>query len=160
MQFKNIRTGDMVSLSDGLTIGRHPKNGYVLDEGGVSRYHAKIEWRKDCFFLVDLNSSNGCFANGILKKEICLSEEMLVGIGDVQLEFFIARHNAKSDPVQIKAKEENRIVGRRAILEEESVSRIGDISQQSFGVRFLLYLLAVFVMYGVFVLVRYAGTLL
>ena len=160
MRFKNIRTGDMVSLSDGLTIGRHPSNGYVLDEGSVSRHHAKIEWRKDRFFLVDLNSSNGCFENGTLKKEICLSEEMLVGIGDVQLEFFIAQKNTKSDPVQIKAKEESPILRRREILEEDNGSRIGDIAQQSFGVRLLLYLLAALVMYGVFALVRYAGTLL
>ena len=85
---------------------------------------------------------------------------MLVGIGDVQLEFFIAQKNTKSDPVQIKAKEESRILRRREILEEDNGSRIGDIAQQSFGVRLLLYLLAALVMYGVFALVRYAGTLL
>jgi pSer/pThr/pTyr-binding forkhead associated (FHA) protein len=157
MRFENIRTGEIVSMSDGLTIGRHPDNGYVLDESSVSRHHARIEWRHDCFFLIDLNSSNGCFANGVRAQEIRLKGEVLVGIGDIQLQFSTEIENSHTSPAVAKAEKKNRRLGRREIIEKENVDRIGDISQQSFGVRMLLYLLAAFVMYGVFALVRYAG---
>lgn len=47
-----------------LTLGRAPSNDLVLDHEGVSAYHARIEWRKDAFWVVDLNSTNGTRLNG------------------------------------------------------------------------------------------------
>jgi len=41
-----------------LTIGRDESNDVVLENPSASRFHARIEWRKRAFYLVD-RSSNG-----------------------------------------------------------------------------------------------------
>jgi pSer/pThr/pTyr-binding forkhead associated (FHA) protein len=48
-----------VQLGDRLTIGREHDNDVVLDEPGVSRYHAVVERRDALCTVRDLNSSNG-----------------------------------------------------------------------------------------------------
>ena len=45
-------------LSRSLTIGRDESNDVVLENPSASRFHARIEWRKRAFYLVD-RSSNG-----------------------------------------------------------------------------------------------------
>jgi len=46
-------------------LGRHPDNQGLLDDDGISRYHAKVTPQSDDRFLVeDMNSSNGTFVNG------------------------------------------------------------------------------------------------
>ena len=46
-----------------LRIGRDPSNELVLDEDGVSRRHARIEWRTDRLVLMDVGSTNGTLLN-------------------------------------------------------------------------------------------------
>ena len=46
-------------LGDRLTIGREPDNDVMLDDPGVSRYHAVVEVRSALCTVRDLNSSNG-----------------------------------------------------------------------------------------------------
>ena len=53
------RTWDMPLPSDRLTIGREGDNDVVIEEGGVSRYHAVVERRGAVWTVRDLNSSNG-----------------------------------------------------------------------------------------------------
>jgi serine phosphatase RsbU (regulator of sigma subunit)/pSer/pThr/pTyr-binding forkhead associated (FHA) protein len=45
-------------------LGRHPYCEIVLDQGAVSREHARILHESDDFFLEDLHSRNGTFLNG------------------------------------------------------------------------------------------------
>ncbi|MCI0714467.1 MAG: VWA domain-containing protein [Chloroflexi bacterium] len=51
-------------VSDKLTIGRHSGNDIVIDEPEVSEVHCQIVRRGDDYYLEDLNSTNGTFANG------------------------------------------------------------------------------------------------
>jgi len=37
---------------------------YVLDSPVISRMHARVDQREDCFYLTDLRSTNGTFLNG------------------------------------------------------------------------------------------------
>ncbi len=48
----------------GISIGRELDNDVILDQEGASRYHAKIEWRDDAWFLKDLGSTNGTKLGG------------------------------------------------------------------------------------------------
>jgi hypothetical protein len=50
-----------------ITIGRAEDNTIILPEPRASRLHARIKWRdsKQKFVLVDLESSNGTFLNGV-----------------------------------------------------------------------------------------------
>jgi serine phosphatase RsbU (regulator of sigma subunit) len=45
-------------------IGRHPECDLVVDDGNVSRFHAKIIAEGDGHVVVDLKSRNGTFLNG------------------------------------------------------------------------------------------------
>jgi pSer/pThr/pTyr-binding forkhead associated (FHA) protein len=47
-----------------LTIGRDKSNDIVLDDDGVSGFHAEIQTEEGNSFLVDLGSSNGTFVGG------------------------------------------------------------------------------------------------
>jgi len=48
-----------------LTIGREERNDLQLFDGRVSRFHARIDYADGQYSIVDLNSSNGVFVNGI-----------------------------------------------------------------------------------------------
>ncbi|MFH1469772.1 MAG: FHA domain-containing protein [Pseudomonadota bacterium] len=52
-----------VAFTSGLTIGRHPSNGLVLQEPLVSARHACIEWSERGWTIQDLGSSNGTTRN-------------------------------------------------------------------------------------------------
>jgi pSer/pThr/pTyr-binding forkhead associated (FHA) protein len=57
----------MYPLIDGETrIGRAPDSDIALhDQDGVSRYHAMIRRSPEGFTLVDMNTRNGSYVNGI-----------------------------------------------------------------------------------------------
>lgn len=64
-----------------ITIGRTSDNNVPLpDDTNISRYHARIEQRKDGYWLVDQGSSNGSAVNGA-----SVETEMLLESGDVLL---------------------------------------------------------------------------
>lgn len=56
------------SLGSVTTIGRLPENDLPLQGSGVSREHAKIIQEDQQFYLIDLESGNGTFLNGLLTK--------------------------------------------------------------------------------------------
>ncbi|MDZ4821450.1 MAG: SpoIIE family protein phosphatase [Planctomycetota bacterium] len=51
---------------DRAILGRHPECTIVLDQGAVSRQHAKIDFVGGEFFVEDLQSRNGTFVNANL----------------------------------------------------------------------------------------------
>ena len=59
-----------------VTIGRHPSNDIVLPDGGVSKYHARVECDQEgrCR-VVDLGSTNGTRVNRAAVTEPCLLQE-------------------------------------------------------------------------------------
>jgi serine/threonine protein kinase len=53
-------TREAVELSEsGLTIGRSNKSGITIDDPGVSRHHARIDWDGRQATVTDLHSTNG-----------------------------------------------------------------------------------------------------
>ena len=48
-----------------ITIGRGEECDIALPDRQVSRLHARIEWRQDAYYLVDLGSKNGTHLNGM-----------------------------------------------------------------------------------------------
>jgi class 3 adenylate cyclase len=67
-----------------LTLGRDPGNKLVVDDRKASRQHARIEKRKDGYYLVD-TSTNGCFVSLAGRQEVMVrrNEMLLEGIGRV-----------------------------------------------------------------------------
>jgi serine phosphatase RsbU (regulator of sigma subunit) len=58
------RTGERYMLgNDTAILGRHPECTICLDQGAVSRQHAKIEFREGDYWVEDLRSRNGTYVN-------------------------------------------------------------------------------------------------
>ncbi len=79
--------GKSVDLTpSGLTIGRETDNHLQLPVGGVSRYHARIEFVEGAYMLRDLGSTNGTKLNGVLLQKIePLKANDIITIGEQQL---------------------------------------------------------------------------
>lgn len=69
-------SGQEFELEEGMIlVGRAPDCQVRFDfdkDRGVSKYHAKIEFRSDGFYIVDLHSTNGTYVNGSIVQEKAL----------------------------------------------------------------------------------------
>jgi len=75
-----------VSLAAGrVTIGREHDNDVVLDEPGVSRYHAVVERRDALCTVRDLNSSNGTWVGAARITRTVLNDGETFRIGSASL---------------------------------------------------------------------------
>ena len=66
---------------DEVILGRGIQSDILVDDDGVSRYHAKIALRGEERWLVDLDSTNGTFLNGAKVKEQALVEGDKIQMG-------------------------------------------------------------------------------
>ncbi len=70
------------------TLGRADANQLQLQSDSVSNYHASIELRGETYWLLDLNSTNGTFINGLPVSEARLHDGDAIRLGEnVQLHF-------------------------------------------------------------------------
>lgn len=69
--------GTEYGLVDGLVLGRAPDSSIVLDDTFSSSHHARLDRRDDSWMLVDLDSTNGTYANGTR-----LTEPVRLSVGD------------------------------------------------------------------------------
>jgi len=76
---------------DVITIGRHPNNMIPIPQEAISRHHAKIQRKGSKVVIVDLNSSNGTFVNGVRIRCHELREGDIITMGD--LEFGFSRYS-------------------------------------------------------------------
>ena len=65
-----------------LTIGRHPDNDIVPKDETVSNHHAIIERKGEKLIVLDKESKNGTFVNGIKVQSAELNDEDIVKIGN------------------------------------------------------------------------------
>jgi predicted component of type VI protein secretion system len=91
-------------------IGRAADNNIVIDNKGVSGHHAVIVKDKGSFYIIDNNSTNGVFVNGL-----CVSQSPL-SYGD---EITIFKHKLKFVAVDLVAKKESS--HHNAIFEDATV---------------------------------------
>ncbi len=67
--FIEVRRGNEVRqlpVSPALTnIGRSQDNQIVLDDPGISRHHAQLQWTGSMLMITDLGSNNGTMVNGL-----------------------------------------------------------------------------------------------
>ncbi len=70
---------------ESITIGRDPDADVALDNMGVSRRHARIEWVNESYRLRDEGSSNGTFLNGRRVEHERLVDRDVVTIGKFNL---------------------------------------------------------------------------
>ncbi len=70
-----------------LNIGRHPDNDLVIDDGSVSRFHARLDWSDPAPApaLLDLGSLNGTFVGGARVVRAPLGEWLAFRVGTVDV---------------------------------------------------------------------------
>jgi Nif-specific regulatory protein len=83
-------TGTVHRLVDGsLTLGRDEGNTLCLKDPRISRHHCRIEGADGDFHLVDLESRNGTFVNGIPVKRRALIEGDIIRVDQSEFVFLI-----------------------------------------------------------------------
>src|SRR5262249_17795975 len=69
------------------TVGREPGSGLVVDDGSVSRLHARLDREGARLWVTDLKSANGTFKNGepVLREELEDGDEVTFGEGSFEV---------------------------------------------------------------------------
>jgi pSer/pThr/pTyr-binding forkhead associated (FHA) protein len=88
VKFQDKIVERIVTEKERLSIGRSADNDIVLDNRGVSRRHAQIEFISDGALLIDNDSLNGTFLNQRKVSEHRLSNRDTITIGKFDLVFF------------------------------------------------------------------------
>jgi Nif-specific regulatory protein len=96
--------GAVVRLkSDQLTVGRDSGNQLSLRDRAVSRKHFAISQNDAAFHLVDLQSHNGTFVNGIPVRRKLLAHGDTIRVGRCELVFLITEdEQPASEQVQFR----------------------------------------------------------
>lgn len=77
----------VVTEKDRISIGRTSENDIVLDNRGVSRKHAQIEFSEQGALIIDNDSLNGTFVNKRKVNEHFLQDQDTITIGKFDLVF-------------------------------------------------------------------------
>jgi pSer/pThr/pTyr-binding forkhead associated (FHA) protein len=80
--FDGPDAGATFALADRpITLGREPGRDVVLHDDRASRLHARLVPDEQGVLIVDQNSANGTFVNGIMVRERRLDPGDIIGIG-------------------------------------------------------------------------------
>ena len=86
----------------GICIGREVDNDLQLLINGVSRYHAKLSFDGNDWYLEDLGSTNGTYVCGKkISEKVKLSPGDIFTIGDQELRFGTAPDQSVSEKIQV-----------------------------------------------------------
>ncbi|SES98317.1 FHA domain-containing protein [Stigmatella erecta] len=82
-----------LEATDALSIGRITGNELVVEDGSVSKQHARLQWNqaeRRCT-VKDQGSRNGTFLNGtlIMDREVTLRDGDILSFGHVQFWFLL-----------------------------------------------------------------------
>ncbi|MCH2100294.1 MAG: FHA domain-containing protein [Planctomycetes bacterium] len=181
MKLRRRDSGEETELTPGLVVGRLAECGLKIQDGSVSRRHAKLERRGEQWWVVDLGSSNGTLRNGERGQEFELRGGDLVTFGAVAFEFVVtpptsdfgdeisieddsapevhasesAVESVREAAPAISHADQERARLRQELKQSKRSSGLGDLSQLSFGMQLLVGLLAIAVVAVVVLGVRY-----
>jgi DNA-binding NtrC family response regulator len=80
-----------------VLLGSSPDNDVSLDDPSVSRFHAEIEVREGGYCLIDNNSKNGTYANGLRLGEVYLEDGTTFRLGKTDIRF-----STTGEPVSVR----------------------------------------------------------
>lgn len=78
-------SGDNILIENGMTVGRSDQNTVPVSDSTVSSNHFKFIKKGFDFFLMDLNSTNGTFVNGVKIKQVKIKISDQIKIGKVNI---------------------------------------------------------------------------
>jgi hypothetical protein len=83
IRLRNVKTGDAIELAPGEHgVGREDDNAVIVDDGSVSRHHARLSLDPAGMFVEDLGSSNGTALRGYLvvqKSKVEIADVLYFG---------------------------------------------------------------------------------
>jgi hypothetical protein len=93
-----------VELREGsMLAGRLPECDVMIDDGLVSRMHARISVRDDSVVVEDLHSTNGVYVNGTrITHSALLREGDRLLLGTTEISLFEARPDARVAPLRAR----------------------------------------------------------
>ena len=96
--------GETILEADGenLILGRQTGRGITVEDGTVSREHARIFLRDGAYQVADLNSSNGTFVNDKRVNRAELRPGDVLKLGSVELRFEPSRESAEPDALELE----------------------------------------------------------
>jgi two-component system, NtrC family, response regulator HydG len=117
--------GTLVRVTDAqVSVGRDPANALCLRDPAVSRRHFAISKTDSAFHLIDLESHNGTFVNGIPVRRKLLTHGDNIRVGRCELVFLITEDNEQALPtVQIRDSDAVSLLSTTNIRAFSSVSK-------------------------------------
>ena len=108
-----------------MVIGRHPDCQIIVDEGAISRRHARIYTDQGQHLIEDLQSRNGTFVNNrLIHQPIRLFDGDLIGICDARFIFHIDEISDYSRPRPANAEKSSRFRNDSVVFDDKD----GDMS--------------------------------
>lgn len=112
-----------------VTIGRTNENDIVLENRGVSRKHAQIEFNDESAVIIDNESLNGTFVNNRRVSEEMLRDRDCITIGKYTLEYHsettAASPVAELDGTMVLKTKQQKKLMQDDKAEREIVARVG-----------------------------------
>ncbi len=119
----------VVSEKKRITIGRTNDNDIVLENRGVSRHHAQIEFNDNAAVVIDNESLNGTFINNRKVSEELLRDNDIITIGKYSLVYHteITREEtaAELDGTMILKTKKQKDLIKKDKEERELVDKMG-----------------------------------
>jgi Nif-specific regulatory protein len=113
-------------MADQLSVGRDPANDLCLRDRAVSRRHFTISKTDVAFQLVDLESHNGTFVNGIPVRRKLLTHGDTIRVGRCELVFLITEDDEEgAQVVQFRETDAVDLLTTTNVRAYPSVSRPG-----------------------------------
>jgi len=100
-----------------ITLGRHDDNTVVLNHPQVSARHARLVREEETYRLIDLNSTNQVYVNGLLTTDQLLKPDDEIRIGPYRLTYtgkqltqYDESHNIRIDALHLNKMGTNQVV--------------------------------------------------
>lgn len=98
LKFKDAVLKEVLLEKEITTIGRKNDNDIVIDNIGVSGFHARIVKEDEYFILEDLNSLNGTFVDGKKISKAVLNNGDVILIGKHTIDFVAEAQDQPARP--------------------------------------------------------------
>ena len=106
-----------------LSIGRTTDNDIVLENRGVSRKHAMIEFNENAAVIIDNESLNGTFVNNRKISEEILRDSDVISIGKYSLVYKTETSQEANESVNFDGTMVLNTKAQRKLLENDKVER-------------------------------------
>lgn len=115
---------------DEITIGRAPENDLVIQDGSISRYHAKIHREADTWRITDLGSKNGTHVNDVGAPVSPLSDGDAILLGKFPMTFRDTSAVALTAPAGTMVDDVSGTIFRNAV-DFTSLASKGPVAQRT-----------------------------